>query len=1002
MSVRRADRSSASPPSFADRDESRRPVDILLVDDHGANLMALEEILRNPAWNLVRASSGREALRQILSREFALILLDVRMPDMDGFETAQMIRARDQSRHIPIIFLTALDHLHEDVSRGYAVGAVDFLFKPLNPDILRFKVQAFADLHSKSRELQYQAERLRRLEREEHQRRFEEVQVQRDRFFSLSHDMLAVLDAAGEIREANVAWETTLGIPLAELRGTPVADLFFAEDRPKILDALRSLQEGRGFPYLEAAHQTRRGLRRWFSWTLLSFPNEAGGYVVARDVTDRLRTERQLQDAFENAPVGAHWIGPDGKLLRANAAELALLGYAAEDYVGRPFREVHVDPAAADELLKRLLRGETVRDYPARLRCRDATIKDVLIDANALFEGERFIHGRGYLRDVTAQRQAQRRQAVNYETTRILADAASFSQAAPRLLAALGNGFGWSLAALWLVDPRLELLRCQEIWEAVPSSLPDLVAETRSIRLKRGEGLPGRVWESRKAFAGSDPAAMPKREPFLRKYGLTHVFVSPILSGDEVLGVLEFFGPTVAMAEEELTPLLGAIGSQVGQFLERRNAEDALVERSARVIRHQAALLEMTSGAADDLQASLRRITEAVGRTLEVDRAGVWLLDETRSALVCRDVYRFKGGVHGIAPPLELESCPRYMSTLEASGVVAVEDAAADPRTVELMGTLLRSRRVRSLMDVAIRHHGKLAGVLRLKHAGPRAWTVEELEFASSVADRIALALLEAERRRDEEEIRRLNTGLEARIEERTRRLRESLEEQEQFAYSVSHDLRAPLRAMSGFSQALMEDYSSVLDSTAREYARRILAATVRMDTLIKDLLTYSRISRSEIESLPIDLGELVTDVLQQLSMERAEGKAEVEIEEPLLSVRGHAVTLRQVVTNLVMNALKFVRPGEIPQVRIRTEARGDKVRLWVEDHGIGIAPEHQERIFQVFERIHLPEKYPGTGIGLAIVRKALTRMGGTTGVESDGHTGSRFWIELPAAKGTP
>jgi signal transduction histidine kinase len=200
---------------------------------------------------------------------------------------------------------------------------------------------------------------------------------------------------------------------------------------------------------------------------------------------------------------------------------------------------------------------------------------------------------------------------------------------------------------------------------------------------------------------------------------------------------------------------------------------------------------------------------------------------------------------------------------------------------------------------------------------------------------------------------------------------------------------------MSGFSQALFEDYSGSLDDNGREYARRIMDAAERMDALIKDLLAYSRLSRAEIPVEKVNPAKLVAEALKQLDVECVERRAVVEVREPLLPVRGNALALTQVFLNLISNAFKFVSKGVAPHLVIRTEARDGRVRLWFEDNGIGILPEHQDRIFRIFERLNRQEQYPGTGIGLAMVRKAVSRMDGTCGVESDGHTGSRFWIEL-------
>ncbi len=261
---------------------------------------------------------------------------------------------------------------------------------------------------------------------------------------------------------------------------------------------------------------------------------------------------------------------------------------------------------------------------------------------------------------------------------------------------------------------------------------------------------------------------------------------------------------------------------------------------------------------------------------------------------------------------------------------------------------------------------------------------------------RFELAVDITKQKRVEEELRRYREHLEELVEERTARLEEKNAELEAFAYSVSHDLRAPLRAMQGFSRALLEDYASVLDARGRDYAERVVSAASRMDSLIRDLLDYSRISRHEIKMGAVSLDEVVEDALRQLDAGIREKEAMVKVEGPLPWVKAHYSTLLQVVANLISNAITFTAPGVKPEVCIDWEELDGWVRLRVADNGIGIAPEHRERIFRIFERLHGVETYPGTGIGLAVVRKGMERMGGRIGVESEEGKGSEFWIELP------
>jgi signal transduction histidine kinase len=242
--------------------------------------------------------------------------------------------------------------------------------------------------------------------------------------------------------------------------------------------------------------------------------------------------------------------------------------------------------------------------------------------------------------------------------------------------------------------------------------------------------------------------------------------------------------------------------------------------------------------------------------------------------------------------------------------------------------------------------------------------------------------------------------ALEAKVNERTAQLQERNEELEAFAHSISHDLRAPLRSMHGFSQALLEDNAAQLDDSGKDYARRIAASAGRMDALIQDLLSYSRISRAHISLAPTDLNAVAHAAVSQLEADIASRQAIVTVHEPLPPVLAQRAVLEQIVANLVANALKFVAAGKRPDVHIRAEPGANgKVRLWVEDNGIGIDNAHHQRIFSVFERLHSNEEYAGTGIGLAIVRKGAERLGGHVGVDSALGRGSRFWIELQPAE---
>lgn len=524
-------------------------VNILVVDDRKDKLLALGAVLEPLGQNVVEARSGKEALRLLLKTEFAVILMDVSMPTMDGFETASLIRKRPATEHTPIIFVTSIGNSPSQMYQGYSLGAVDYILTPIVPEVLRAKVGVFVDLWRKTEHIKQQGERLREIEEAEHRRQLAEAEdrlereTKRNRFFTLALDMLGIGDFSGHLLQANSAWKKVLDYSEEELKGTTPDQLVHPEDYPTIQERVKLLKSGMPVEYFEVRCRHKDGSYRWIGWTAASFPKEELIYIFGRDVTARKRAEE--------------------KVLHLNG-----------------------------ELEKRV---------------------------------------------------------------------------------------------------------------------------------------------------------------------------------------------------------------------------DALTE---------------------------------INRELET------------------------------------------------------------------------------------------------------------------------------------------------------------------FNYSISHDLRAPLRSMSGFAQALMDGESSRLSSNGVDYVRRIANSAKRMDALLQDLLEYSRVARASMPPMHADLDSVVSEIVALRERDIQEKQARVEIKSPLGTVCAHLPTVQQILGNLIDNGLKFVGPGKLPHLRIWTESISGPpqpmLRIWVEDNGIGIEKEFYDKIFGLFERLHPSHTFPGTGLGLAIVRKGVERMGGRVGVESTIGQSSRFWVELPASCSEP
>jgi signal transduction histidine kinase len=242
------------------------------------------------------------------------------------------------------------------------------------------------------------------------------------------------------------------------------------------------------------------------------------------------------------------------------------------------------------------------------------------------------------------------------------------------------------------------------------------------------------------------------------------------------------------------------------------------------------------------------------------------------------------------------------------------------------------------------------------------------------------------------EERDRLLASLEKRVAERTTKLQETVSELEAFSYSISHDLRAPLRAMQSFATILAEESADRINPQGQDCIRRIVTSAARMDQLIQDILSYSRVAHTDLTLQRVDLNELTRGIIESYPQFNAPF-ARIVVSGKLPCVRGNQAALTQCISNLLSNAVKFMDPKVTPHVRIRATKNSRHVRLFVADNGIGIPHNARKKIFGIFQQ--MDKGYEGTGIGLAIVRKAMDRMGGRITLESRLGRGSTFCLEL-------
>jgi len=369
---------------------------------------------------------------------------------------------------------------------------------------------------------------------------------------------------------------------------------------------------------------------------------------------------------------------------------------------------------------------------------------------------------------------------------------------------------------------------------------------------------------------------------------------------------------------------------------------------------------------------------------VETAHEGIWIMDEERRTLY---VNARMTELLGYSPE-------------EMLGLPLEEFVAAEQRATTLLQVARRRRdHARETQELVLVTRNREERTVLMRSSplpGEDATALGTLAMVIDITDRV----------RAEAEVQRINAELEARIERRTeelaranRSLAASVAELEGFTYSVSHDLRGPLRALDGLSQAVLEDYGDVLDATGREYLQRVRAAAQRMGTLMDDLLSLSRIGKGGIRQSRVDLAGMAREVAEELEQMNPERKVALRIP-PELSVMGDANLLRIVLENLLGNAWKFTRTVPRPRIEIGRQAAADEDSIFVKDNGVGFDSAYREKLFAPFQRLHPNAEFEGNGIGLATVHRIIRKHGGRVWAESELGSGASFHFALPRGNG--
>jgi PAS domain S-box-containing protein len=641
----------------------------------------------------------------------------------------------------------------------------------------------------------------------------------------------------------------------------------------------------------------------------------------------------QWADFLESTTEGLHQADGEGRIVWANHAAAALLGYTREEVVGRTLAEIHADPEALEAMLATLRSGGRVAGQAARLRTRDGAIRHVVVQATARLGGDgRILRIHASTHDVTE---------------RLRLDQAR--QAAARLLDTIADGFmhigrDWRITyanpIARLALPGLkERLEGNVLWELHPAVL-GTVFETRYREAMAGEGS---------TFEAYYPASKAWYE-------------NTLLPVDD--GIWLYYRDV-------------SDRHRVEELLRARNHQQAAVARLGQVAISSRDLDEVLSEA-------VRETAQALG--VEFCKILKRLPD---GGLLLRAGTGWREGVVGqLKIPAGAESQAGH--TLRAHAPVIVTDLATETRFHPIQ--LLRDHGVVSGMGVVIDGPEQPYGVLSVHTAQRRDFNEDDIHFLQAIAHLLSSAIA---RTQADRELGRHREHLEELVRDRTRLLEESNKELEAFSYSVSHDLRAPLRTMGGFSDLLLHRHGPTLEPEVRELLGLIHDGALRMGRLIEDLLDLSRFHRVQMVRQDIDLGALAREVLAALRAEEPARAVEAVVAGGLRA-HGDPHLLHIVLDNLLGNAWKFTSLTPAARIEVGARETPEGRAFFVRDNGAGFDAAYAGQLFRPFHRLHKPTEFEGTGIGLATVARIVQRHGGKVWAEGEPGKGATFFFTLP------
>src|SRR6266568_3478580 len=724
----------------------------------------------------------------------------------------------------------------------------------------------------------------------------------------------------------------------------------------------------------------------------------------------------ELKDCYEIIEEAATdaivTIDEQGRILSVSRAAERIFGYKVPEMVGKgmdqiiPSYQQHVDETRR--------RGKSAPVVEVTGIHKSGKQVQLELSLGEYKKNNKHVYT-GIIRDIASRKHTDRRLAAQFAVTRALAESSSLSEATPKLLQYVCEAVGWELGELWCVNAESNTLHVEGSWHVPTYEVEDFEKAGRKTILFPGIDLVGRVLSSGQPAWIDNVVADSNfpRAPVAQRVGLHGAFAFPIRISGHVNCVMAFYNREIVQPDDELLQMFDAVGHQVGDFIKRTKAEEErdkllIYERVARSeAETNAERLAFLAGASTVLASSLDYQTNLMSvAKLAVNRLADWcavdVTDEDngfhRVALVHRDPSRMEWAGEFQKRFGKNASAPQGVAHVMRTGKAKIYTDIPDSMLFALAQDaehlrILQELDLASAMVVPLIARGRTLGAFTLASENPaRRYTEDDLNFAEELARSAALgidnarlyseaqdALREVQSKTDE--IQRLNSELEQRVRDRTAQLEMMVKELEAFTYSISDDVRGPLRAIDGFSCVLMEEYPKKLDSEGKRLLNIIRANARSMSEQIDGLLTFSHLGRQPLDQTAINMEDLAKSVFGDVQSAHKEHPVVLQLH-ALPPAFGDRAMIRQVLHHLISNAFKFTRPKADPAIEIGFEDGGNQQTYYVRDHGVGFDMEYRNKLFGVFQRLHKVDEFEGAGVGLALVQRIVLRHGGRVWAE--------------------